>query len=136
MKKFQKTIGQVVFLFLTFTLLIPHRAFAAGELHVVVQTDKDKPVSSVYLIQPDDTPSACRPGKLEGSDGFTCDISDIDTLPSIETYQIIIEGAELKLEPAKIRVYPTMKRPTVIRFDLTDKIFLKTFETSKKYYSD
>ncbi|MFO1428897.1 MAG: hypothetical protein U1F76_01960 [Candidatus Competibacteraceae bacterium] len=135
MNRFQKTVGQVVFLFLTFTLLMPHRAFAAGELQVVARTDKDKTVSRVYLMQSDQTSSDCRPGKIGESDGFTCDI-DIDTLSSIEIYQIIIEGPELKIEPIRIRVYPTMNRPTVINFDLTDKVFLKTFESSSKYYSD
>jgi len=133
MKRFQKTVDQGVLLFLTFSVLMPHQALAAGDLRIVAKTDKT--VSKVSLMSPEQTSSECQPEEIKGVKGFTCNISDIDALSSIETYDIIIEGPDLQLQPTKIRVYPTMKRPATIDFDLTDTVFLKTFdESSHKYY--
>lgn len=107
---------------------------ASDELQFII--DSQKPPSNVFLMLQDNTVQPCNPGQINGSrtSGFLCSIPDFDTMALVDTYNLVIQGSDLDLHPIKIRVYPTMKVPTVISIDLTDGVFLKAFVPTHDYY--
>lgn len=109
-------------------------ALADDELQFVVQ--HEKAISDVYLNLSDKTRRPCRTGLKAGSarDTYICSIPEISGMTSIETYQLNVEGDDFDIRPIGVRVYASMRKPTVINLNLTDPVFIKGFWSSPEYY--
>lgn len=120
---------------LFFSDLLANATLAKDELQFIIQSVK--PTNGAYLILPDDTRQDCDPGKTAGgSAGYLCTLPEIGTMQSVDTYKLSVESPDIDIRlPVRIRVYPTMKSPTLITIDLRNDVFSKDFKSDPTYFA-